>query len=105
ELKTKKEEKDNIDLQSANSFLIKTREILRDIETIFMKTKEKKFDEFIQKLQTKSNSFFATINIDAFTGTIVFNKRTKGTNKTIVDIELQEDGRTFFHPNQSLLTS
>lgn len=104
ELKTRKEEKDKIDTNSANSFLIKTRNILRDIETIFIDTKEKKFDEFIEKLQTKSNNFFKTINIDAFTGTIVFTWRNK-VNRTIVEVELQEDGRTFYKPNQSLLTS
>lgn len=104
DLKAKRDEKDKIDLKSANSFLIKTRAILRDIETIFKETKEMKFDEFIAKLQTKSNSFFSKINIDSFTGTIVFNKRTSG-GKTIVDIELQEDGRTFYKPNQSLMTS
>lgn len=104
QLKAKKEEKDKIDLTSANKFLINTREILRDIETIFKETKEKKFDAFIEKLETKSNNIFRQINIDAFTGTIVFEKRNK-RNKTIVDIELQEDGRAFYKPNQSLLTS
>lgn len=104
ELKAKKEEKDKIDTSSAKSFLIKTRNILRDIETIFIETKEKKFDEFIDKLQTKSNNFFKTINIDAFTGTIVFTRQNK-VNRTIVEVELQEDGRTFYKPNQSLLTS
>jgi DNA sulfur modification protein DndD len=104
ELKARKEEKDKIDTSSANAFLIKTRNILRDIETIFIDTKEKKFDEFIEKLQTKSNDFFKTINIDAFTGTIVFTRPNK-VNKTIVQVELQEDGRTFYKPNQSLLTS
>jgi DNA sulfur modification protein DndD len=104
ELKAKKEEKDKIDMSSANSFLIKTRNILRDIETIFIDTKEKKFDDFIDKLQTKSNNFFKTINIDAFTGTIVFTRKNK-VNRTIVDVDLQEDGRTFYKPNQSLLTS
>lgn len=104
ELKVKHEEKEKIDRTSANSFLIKTRGILRDIETIFKETKEIKFDEFITKLQSKSNSFFSRINIDSFTGTIVFNKKTS-KNKTFVEIELQEDGRTFYKPNQSLLTS
>jgi len=104
ELKAKKEEKDKIDTSSANSFLIKTRNILRDIETIFIDTKERKFDEFIEKLQTKSNNFFKTINIDAFTGTIVFTRRNK-VNRTIVEVELQEDDRIFYKPNQSLLTS
>ncbi|WP_335965005.1 AAA family ATPase [Galbibacter sp. PAP.153] len=104
QLKIKKEEKDKIDTDSANSFLIKTRNILRDIETIFLDTKEKKFDEFIEKLQSKSNHFFKKINIDAFTGTIVFTRRNK-ISRTIVEVELQEDGRVFYKPNQSLLTS
>ena len=103
-LKLKKEEKDKIDTDSANSFLIKTRNILRDIETIFVDTKENKFDEFIVKLQTKSNNFFKKINVDAFTGTIVFSKRKK-LNRTTVEVELQENGRVFYKPNQSLLTS
>jgi len=100
----KKEKKDEIDTNSANSFLIKTRNILRDIETIFIDTKEIKFDEFIDKLQKKSNNFFKRINIDAFTGTIVFTRRNK-VNRTIVEVELQENSRTFYKPNQSLLTS
>jgi DNA sulfur modification protein DndD len=104
ELQAKKIEKDKIDTNSANSFLIKTRNLLRDVETIFIDTKEKKFDEFIEKLQNKSNNFFTTINIDAFTGTIVFTRRNK-VNRSIIEVELQEDGRTFYKPNQSLLTS
>ena len=104
ELEIKSNEKDKIDTSSANSFLIKTRDILRDIETIFNDTKEKKFDEFIEKLQNKSNSFFKTINIDSFTGTIIFKKSLRG-EKVVVNVELQEDGRTFYKPNQSLLTS
>ena len=104
QLEIKKKEKDKIDTDSVNSFLIKTRNILRDIETIFIDTKEKKFDEFIEKLQTKSNNFFKKINIDAFTGTIVFRRRNK-LNRSTVEVELQEDGRVFYKPNQSLLTS
>ena len=104
ELTVKEEEKDKIDMNSAHSFLISTRNILRDIASIFDETKEKKFDEFIDKLQVKSNHFFKIINIDAFTGTIVFVKRKKGS-RIVVDVELQEDGRTFFRPNQSLETS
>jgi DNA sulfur modification protein DndD len=103
-LKEKIAEKDSIDTNSANSFLIKTRNILRDIETIFIDTKEKKFDDFIEKLQARSNSFFKRINVDAFTGVIVFRRKNK-VNLTIVDVELQEDGRIFYKPNQSLLTS
>jgi DNA sulfur modification protein DndD len=104
DLLAKNEEKDKIDISSANSFLIKARNILRDIEIIFKDTKERKFDAFIDKLQTKSNSFFETINIDAFRGTIVFTRRNK-VNRSIIKVELEEDGRTFYKPNQSLLTS
>ena len=104
ELTLKEQEKEKIDTSSANLFLIKTRNILRDIEAIFLNTKEKKFDEFVEKLQNKSNNFFKTINIDAFTGTIVFNKSSI-RNRTIVNVELQEDGRIFYKPNQSLVTS
>jgi DNA sulfur modification protein DndD len=104
DLKLKREEKDRIESDSANSFLINTREILRDIEIIFENTKDSKFDEFIEKLNNKSNNFFKKINIDAFTGNILFTKRSK-LNRTIVEIELQEEGRTFYKPNQSLLTS
>lgn len=105
ELTQRKTDKDNIDIKTANNFLIKTREILRDIEKIFNETKEKKFDEFIEMLQTKSNKIFEEINIESFTGTIVFNKKMSA-GKVVVRIELQEaDGRIFYMPNSSLLTS
>lgn len=96
--------KANLDDSGANRFLIDTKEILTDIETIFNDTREKKFDIFILDLETKSNVIFKRINIDAFTGTIVFEKR-KNRDKVIIDIELQEGNRTFHRPNQSLETS
>lgn len=104
ELKTKNKAKDDIDMESANSFLIKTREVLRDIEVIFNETKEKKFDSFIEQLESKSNEIFTEINVDAFTGTIVLKKVKRG-NRITVDVELEERGRTFYKPNQSLQTS
>lgn len=104
QINKKIEEKDSIDIKSANLFLIKTREILRDIEIIFNDTKVRKFNEFLEKLQTKSNNFFKEINIDAFTGTIVFKKSNKFNSKNI-DVQLHEDDRIFYKPNQSLSTS
>lgn len=104
QLHSKRTEKDGIDLKSAHSFLIKTRDILRDIETIFKDTKQNKFNEFIEKLQLKSNSIFSQINIDSFTGIIKFTKKKRG-DKDAIEIELQENGRVFYKPNQSLLTS
>lgn len=104
ELAELQQEKEGIGVKSANAFLIKTRNILRDIETIFKQTKERKFDEFIDKLQTRSNNFFTLINVDSFTGTIEFNKKTKHGASTL-EVALKEDGRVFYKPNQSLLTS
>jgi len=104
ELNEKKEEKDKIDKSSANSFLIKTRNILRDIETIFLDTKEKKFDEFIETLQRKSNKFLEIINIDSFTGEISIYKKTR-LGKTTVEVQLMQNGRPLYKPNESLETS
>ncbi|UPQ78322.1 AAA family ATPase [Flavobacterium azooxidireducens] len=104
ELKAKKEEKDKIDTSSANSFLIKTRNILRDIETIFIDTKENKFEEFIEKLQTKSNRFLEIINIDSFTGEISIYKKNR-LGKTTVEVQLMQNGRPLYKPNESLETS
>ena len=103
-IKKKTEEKENIDLKTAQTFQIKTREILRDIEKIFVETKEKKFDGFIDQLEKKSNSIFESLNIESFTGTIYFNKKVIGEKMSVIP-ELQENGRTFYKPNQSLLTS
>lgn len=105
ELSQNKALKDNIDTQTASTFLLNTRAILRDVEQIFRETKESKFQEFIEKLQIKSNVFFDQINIESFTGQIVFVP-TKIGNKSSVAIELQEEGGSLVHrPNQSLLTS
>lgn len=95
---------DEIRVKSVNSFLIKTRNILADIEVIINDTREKKYNEFIEKLQKQSNVIFQEINIDDFTGEIVFRKKHIG-ERTTVSIELQEDGRIYHKPNQSLLTS
>jgi DNA sulfur modification protein DndD len=104
ELKIKMDEKESIDLKTVNAFLIKTRAIIRDISTIFKDTKEKKFDEFIESLQQKSNEYFSQMNKGAFTGSIYFKKH-QHNSKTIVSIGLLEDGRPFYLPNQSLETS
>jgi len=103
-IRIKTTETETIDLKTAQTFLIKTREVLRDIEKIFNETKDRKFNEFIEHLEKKSNSIFEKLNIESFTGTINFYKRMVG-GKPIVVPELQENGRTFYKPNQSLLTS
>ncbi len=98
-------QKDKIDLTNANSFLINTRNILRDIDQIIRDTKDRKFEEFIKVLSQKSNIIFSKINVDAFTGIIDF-KLLKTETRIKVKIQLQEeDGSIFYSPNQSLLTS
>ena len=103
-LERKNTEKDKIDIESASNFLVKTRDILRDINTIFNETKTQKFNEFIQNLQDKSNEYFDRVNVDSFTGTIVFTKHLK-QDRTSINVGLEENGRKFYKPNTSLLTS
>jgi DNA sulfur modification protein DndD len=98
------DKKDKIDTETANTFLIKTREILRDVETIFVETKNSKFDEFIELLEEKSNIILQKINVDDFTGKIVFNKKKIG-EKTFINVMLHVNGRKFHKPNESLETS
>lgn len=104
ELRQKKEKKKEFDNSDGNQFLRDTLDILTDIETIFNDTKDRMFDVFIKDLELKSNSIFKQINVDAFTGTIVFVKRNT-REKTVIDIELQEGNHKFHNPNQSLETS
>lgn len=104
-LKNKIDEKNQIDIESAQSYLIKRRNILKDISDVFNETKEKKFDEFIQKLEKTANHHFEKINLYAFTGVIKFEKLIK-SEKIVVDLKLvEDDGRIVHNPNQSLETS
>jgi DNA sulfur modification protein DndD len=105
-LDSKIEQRDKIGEQSANNFLIKKRDLLKDIEKIFKETKERKFDEFLKKLEDKSNEILAKINVDAFLGKIIFIKKRSTSNHTGINVELvQSDGTPFIAPNQSLETS
>jgi DNA sulfur modification protein DndD len=105
-LASKIEQRDKIGEQSANNFLIKKRDLLKDIEKIFKETKERKFDEFLKKLEDKSNEILAKINVDAFLGKIIFIKKRSASNHTGINVELvQSDGTPFIAPNQSLETS
>ena len=94
-------QKENIDLSNANNFLIKSRNIFRDIEKIFKNTKERKYVEFINELSEISNNFLNKINVDAFTGKIIFTiKRNNKIIPKLVD-EYEEE----YAANESLLTS
>jgi DNA sulfur modification protein DndD len=104
ELKAKKEEKDRIDIETTSNFLIKTREILRDIFKIFKDTRESKLHEFVEHLQQLSNEYLRKINIGSFMGEIVFALNVDAHPERVT-IELQENGMTVHRPNQSLNTS
>jgi len=104
-IKSKQDDKDKIDLNSASSFLLKTRDILRHIETIFLETKEKKFDEFIDKLESKSNKYLSQINIEAFTGQIKFSKKRIGVDRIKIEVSLFEAGGRYFVPGTAVRTS
>ena len=100
----KKREKDKIDTNSAHNFLIKTRDVIRDIKKIFDDTKESKYDEFVTILQTKANEYLKKINIGSFTGYIELKRRKRGNEET-VDVVLMQNDKVFHHPNTSLQTS
>lgn len=101
----KKTQKDKIDTNNANKFLLKTRDILRDIEIVFNQTKEQKFNEFIEKLETKSNQILSKINVEAFTGQIKFIKRKNIGNEFKIEVTLYEEGGRYFKPGNSVETS
>ncbi|QQX76001.1 MULTISPECIES: AAA family ATPase [Aequorivita] len=104
-IKLKQDEKDKIDLTSASSFLLKTRDILRHIEVIFNETKEKKFDEFINRLESKSNKYLSKINVEAFTGQIKFSKKRIGGDRMKIEVSLFESGGRYFVPGTAVRTS
>lgn len=104
-IKLKQDEKDKIDLTSASSFLLKTRDILRHIEKIFNETKENKFDEFINRLESKSNKYLSKINVEAFTGQIKFSKKRIGGDRMKIEVSLFESGGRHFVPGTAVRTS
>jgi DNA sulfur modification protein DndD len=100
-----KRKRDEIDLQSGSTIYTKKFNLLKDIEKIFIDVKEQKFEEYINKLEEKSNEILRKINIDAFVGKIKFHL-TRVFDTVDVKIELvQNDETPFNSPNQSLATS
>jgi len=97
-------EKESIDSKDAKGFLVETRSILRDVEIIFNETRERKYEEFLQNLEQKSNEIFSTINVDDFTGEIHLTKEVIGDSEKI-KVNLLENGNLYENPNQSLQTT
>jgi DNA sulfur modification protein DndD len=104
ELSIKQNEKEKIDTNSAHNYLLKTREVIRDIANIFDETKETKYEEFVTLLEKKSNEYLKKINIGSFTGYIKL-ERDKKHNEETVDVILMQEGEIFHYPNTSLQTS
>ena len=105
DLKQKRAEKDGLAIKSAHTFLIKTKDILRDIEKIFTDTKEKMFDEFIDKLQVQANDNFTRMNIGSFTGLISMKRETNGGKPIVRVVLIQENGQPIYKPGTALNTS
>lgn len=100
-----KRKRDEIDLESGNTLYTKKFNLLNDIEKIFIDIKDRKFEEYIQKLEEKSNEIFQKINVDSFVGKIKFHL-TRILDKVDVKVELvQNDDSHFIAPNQALETS
>lgn len=104
DLASKLNEKERIDKNTAQTYLLKTREVIRDIAEIFNETKELKYDEFVTLLENVSNDYLKKINIGSFTGHIKL-KRDIRMNDETVDVILMQNGEIFPHPNTSLQTS
>jgi DNA sulfur modification protein DndD len=97
-----KARRDEINKKSSNPHLIKTQEIIRDISKIFKETEKRKFNEFLNLLEEKTNRIFSKINVEAFIG--IIRLKLNSSKEVIVLLE-EEGGRIFSRPNQSLETS
>lgn len=78
--------------------------IFQDVSQIFTETKAKKFDEFVEDLEKRSNEKFSTINKGAFTGQINIYLKNIGIRPQAEIELLDENGKTFI-PGKSLETS
>ncbi len=105
DLTRKKTEKDRIDIKTANTFLLKTREILRDIETVFIETKEAKFNQFVESLETESNNNFSQMNKGSFTGQISMIKEISAGKPVVKVTLIQYNGQPIHKPGTALNTS
>jgi DNA sulfur modification protein DndD len=104
-LNENKRKRDEIDLESGNTLYDKKYNLLNDIDKIFIDIKDRKFDEYIHKLEEKSNEIFQKINIDSFIGKIKFIL-SRIVDKVDVKVELvQNDDTHVTSPNQALETS
>jgi DNA sulfur modification protein DndD len=104
-LKDNISKRDQIDLETGNTLYTKKYNLINDIEKIFIDVKDRKFEEYIHKLEEKSNEILRKINIDSFVGKIKFHL-TRFYDSVDVKIELvQKDDTQYNSPNTSLATS
>ena len=87
-------------------FLMKSKQIIGQLNTLLRETKEKEFDSILTRLEKKTNEIFAKINTTAFSGSLSFNKLKRPNGEVSVSINhLTSDGSNFSDPNKSLKTS
>lgn len=103
ELDVKQNEKDELDKNQADVFLLKTKEILNDLFCITKDIRDQEFDEFVNNLEQLSNKIFIKTNQGSFTGVIKFYKFNYG-DETKIDIILVDAEGKKFNGNSAQIT-
>lgn len=105
ELKNQEKLKQNIEQETAISFMTKNREIAKDIEQILNDTRLNKFSQFAEKLEQKANSYYKKINKGGFTGNIVFEVSKSYSGEMEINLTLkQRDGQSIIISTQGKAT-
>lgn len=97
--------KDDLARKTVDRFLMTTRDILQQVNTIFHDTHERLYDEFVEKLRSRSNIIFQQINVNVFTGKIVFDVVKENYTNPRIRIKLVDKNSNTFSANQSLNTT
>lgn len=98
ELAEEEEKKNRTAAQVLPGYQMNTFNILKDINAVFINTKERLLNEFIKTLEEKSNQFIAKINVDDFTGKIKLRRIKDKIEVQLLNI----DGSILNWPNGSL---
>lgn len=93
-------EKESKDIKADKNGLLPTRDILLKLNKVVIDTKDRIYNEFIERLQDLSNEYFYKINEGFFTGSIKIIR----SNKNSVSVKLTQGGQEFAS-NSSLDTS
>lgn len=93
-------EKESKDITADKNGLLPTRDVLQKLHKVVFDTKNRVYNEFIERLQDLANDYFYKINEGFFTGSIKILR----SNKNSVSVKLTQKGQEFAS-NSSLDTS